>query len=79
MDTGGVDDEAGGNIVEGDEDGICGEEKVREIDTSNCTVVKCSLKPLSRERIRAVFVQVRKMASESADSLAAHRVSLTYG
>ena len=51
VDALGVDDEAGGDVVEGEEDGVGEEEHLGDVDAADGAVVECTLHPLVGEGV----------------------------
>lgn len=63
VDALGVDDEAGDNVVEGQEDGVGAEVHLRDVDAADGAVVECSLHPLLGICARGVVALVCEISA----------------
>ena len=67
-DHGGEDDEAVGDVVEEDEEGVGQEEHLRDVDPSDGAVVEGALEPLARKGVGEIGREVAQLTSEGADA-----------
>lgn len=76
LDDGGEDDEAVGDVVESNEDGVAEQEHFWNVHSSDGGIVEGALQPLVCKGVGEVGGQVAQLSAETADSLAPHGVGL---
>ena len=76
LDDGWVEDQAGADVVEDNQECVGGEEDFREVESTDGAIIKGPLEPLRGVGVAGVSVLVAEMASQGANTFGAHRVSL---
>ena len=75
LDDGGVDDEAGRDVGEENEEGVGGQVHFWDEEAADGAIVEGALKPLGGVGVGGVFVGICEVAAEAADALGAHRIA----